>query len=90
MFKTTLTAAIFFLSIYHYSSALALTGSNVPDKKNPSRSKRDSLSMNNTINKNFLIHVKKRTGEIKLDGKIDEEDWLKAEKATNFYMVPSL
>ena len=56
-------------------------------KKVSSHSKRDSLSINNMVNKNFIIHIKKRTGKIILDGEVDEADWLKAEKAINFYMV---
>jgi len=50
-------------------------------------SKRDSLSINSMVNKDFIIRVKKLTGNIKLDGEINEDDWLKAEKATDFYMV---
>lgn len=49
--------------------------------------KKDSTSSVMTINQNFKIHAKRTTGVIKLDGIINEEDWLKAEKATDFYMV---
>ena len=50
-------------------------------------SKKDSVSTIGTVNRDFIIHAKKIDGAIKLDGIIDEEDWLKAEKADNFYMV---
>lgn len=56
-------------------------------RRDSTRSKRNSLLINNMVNKNFIIHVKKRIGEIMLNGIVDEDDWLKAEKATNFYMV---
>ena len=46
----------------------------------------DSLTVN-TINKGFIINVKKSTDQIKLDGLINEKGWLDAEKATDFYMV---
>ena len=49
--------------------------------------KKDSLAITGTINQNYKIHAKKLEGTIKLDGIINEEDWLKAEKADNFYMV---
>jgi len=49
--------------------------------------RKDSLSSEGTVNRNFQIHAKRAKGPIKLDGIINEEDWLKAEKATNFYMV---
>ena len=35
----------------------------------------------------YKIHAKRITGTIKLDGIIDEADWLKAEVAKDFYMV---
>ncbi len=47
----------------------------------------DSTASINTINNNFVLHVKKRTGAIVLDGVLDEEDWKQAQKATDFYMV---
>lgn len=40
-----------------------------------------------TINQDYKIHIKRATGTIKLDGIIDEADWLKAEVAKDFYMV---
>ena len=49
--------------------------------------KKDSLAIVGTVNQNYKIHAKRTEGVIKLDGIINEEDWLKAEKATDFYMV---
>jgi len=49
--------------------------------------KKDSVSTVGTVNQNYKIHAKRLEGVIKLDGIINEEDWLKAEKATDFFMV---
>ena len=49
--------------------------------------KKDSSSSTGTINQSYKIHARHLEGPIKLDGVINEEDWLKAEKANNFYMV---
>lgn len=38
-------------------------------------------------NENFILHVKKATGPIKIDGLISEPDWKKAEKADHFHLV---
>src|ERR1035437_4449935 len=57
------------------------------DKKFFSVHKKDSVSSLGTVNHNFKIHAKRTTGVIKLNGIIDEADWLKAEKATDFYMA---
>ncbi|MDP2337698.1 MAG: DUF5916 domain-containing protein [Bacteroidota bacterium] len=38
-------------------------------------------------NENFILHVKKATGPIKIDGLISEPDWDKAEKAKDFRLV---
>ncbi len=86
MFKTILSLNISILLLYSFCPSAFPKGTN-SNKKLSSTSKRDSLAINNMVNKNFVFHVKKRTGVIKLDGVIDEEDWSKAEKATDFYMV---
>jgi hypothetical protein len=39
------------------------------------------------VNSNYVLHMKKMKGSITLDGIIDEEDWLNADVATDFYMV---
>ena len=49
--------------------------------------KKDSLILKKTINSDYKIHAKKMEGAIRLDGIVDEEDWKKAGKADNFYMV---
>ena len=49
------------------------------------KQKNDTIT--NTHNKDFVYHVKKMQGEITIDGKLDEPDWLNAQKATPFYLV---
>ncbi len=56
-------------------------------RKDSTRFKKDNVNIKTIVNNNFIINVKKRTGDIILDGIADEDDWLKAEKATNFHMV---
>ncbi len=41
----------------------------------------------NTFNKDFILNIKKANSVIKIDGVIDEPDWLVAEKAKNFHKV---
>ncbi len=50
-----------------------------------SKSKNDTII--NTHNKDFVIHVKKAQSNFILDGIINEPDWEKAQKATNFHRV---
>ncbi|HEY3369559.1 MAG TPA: DUF5916 domain-containing protein [Prolixibacteraceae bacterium] len=45
----------------------------------------DTLTHKN--NENFVLHVNKATGPIKIDGLINEQDWDKAEKANDFRLV---
>ena len=45
----------------------------------------DSIVRKN--NDNFILHVKKATGPIKVDGLISEPDWESAQKATDFHLV---
>jgi hypothetical protein len=40
--------------------------------------KKDSLSAVGTVNQNYKIHALRLKGVIKLDGIINEEDWLNA------------
>lgn len=47
--------------------------------------KTDSVAHKN--NENIIIHVKKATNSIKIDGLISEPDWEKAEKANDFSLV---
>ncbi|HZK96564.1 MAG TPA: DUF5916 domain-containing protein [Prolixibacteraceae bacterium] len=54
---------------------------------NTFRSKRDSIPVINIINKDYIIRVKKRAGDIKLDGLINEDDWRKGEIINLSHMV---
>ena len=47
----------------------------------------DKRSSGRGINSDYVLHIKKAQSEITLDGVIDEEDWLAADVATDFYMV---
>jgi hypothetical protein len=47
--------------------------------------KTDTVAHKN--NENIILHVKKATGSIKIDGLISEPDWEKAEKADHFRLV---
>lgn len=49
------------------------------------KSQPDSLQQ--TFNKDYVLRVKKAQNPIQIDGVVDEPDWIKAEKATNFYRV---
>lgn len=65
-------------------------GSDFPAKEvkpPPHLLRKESTSSSGTINQDFKIHASRATGPIKLDGIIDEADWLKAEVAKDFYMV---
>ncbi len=57
------------------------------DKKINPFGKKDNVSSLGSVNHDYKIHAKKIAGTIKLDGIIDEADWLKAEVAKDFYMV---
>jgi hypothetical protein len=48
---------------------------------------KDSLLLKKTINHNYKIHASLASEPIKLDGIIEEKDWLRAESATDWYMV---
>ncbi len=39
------------------------------------------------LNSDYVLHIQKMEGEIILDGVIDEEDWLRADVADDFFMV---
>jgi len=78
---------IFLLSLLFCS---ALKGDNLPsslDMALYSVSGKNTHMPLGTVNQRFVIHARKITGAIKLDGIIDEADWLKAEVANDFYMV---
>ena len=67
-----------------------VNGADLPAKGTKSNTrpfKKENTSSLGTINQDFKIHAKKAISTIKLDGIIDEADWLKAEVAGNFYQV---
>lgn len=60
---------------------MGTAGAENPFKK----SKNDTII--NTFNKDFVYYVKKAKSAIKIDGVIEESDWMVAQKANNFYRV---
>lgn len=50
------------------------------------KAKADTIT-HNTFNKDFVYTIKKAQSTIRIDGVIDEPDWVVAQKADNFYMV---
>ncbi|TVQ05258.1 MAG: hydrolase [Balneolaceae bacterium] len=40
-----------------------------------------------SVNSHYILNIQKMQGTIQLDGVIDEEDWLRADVADNFFMV---
>lgn len=51
----------------------------------PPNGKKDPVF--NTYNSRFVYKAKKMTGEIRLDGVLDEQDWAEAQVADNFHLV---
>lgn len=49
------------------------------------KTKNDTIG--NTFNKDFILHIKKAHSPIKIDGMINEPDWLEAERAIDFHAV---
>ena len=47
----------------------------------------NSNSQNTDNDKKYQLHIKKAIGKIILDGKLDEEDWKKADIADNFWQA---
>ncbi len=69
-----------------FSILLLLLLTNVGLFANPlNKSKNDTIR--NTFNKDFIYQLKKATSSIKIDGVIEESDWMVAQKANNFYRV---
>ena len=56
-------------------------------KRNPAVRINKADPATNKNNTDFVLHVKKATEPIKIDGLISEPDWTVAEKATNFHLV---
>ena len=44
-------------------------------------------NLRSSLNSHYVLHIRKMEGTITLDGVIDEEDWLRADVADNFFMV---
>ncbi len=44
-------------------------------------------SISRSVNSHYVLNIKKMEGTITLDGVIDEEDWMHADVADNFFMV---
>jgi hypothetical protein len=47
----------------------------------------DDRSLSRSVNSDYVLHIQKMEGEIVLDGVIDEDDWLRADVAKDFFMV---
>jgi len=75
--KPSLLCLFLFLTLYSYSE-----NNEFPDIKGIQN---DSAVHKN--NENYILHVKKATAPIKIDGLISEPDWEKAEKAKDFHLV---
>ncbi len=65
-----------FLNLLSYSST-----------KNPTLRRLKTDALENKKNTDFVLHVKKATEPIKIDGLISEPDWATAEKAKDFRLV---
>jgi hypothetical protein len=85
MNKLTLFVSIILLCL----DLILLGANNITDQTSDSFifNSSDTTLTINTVNKDYVLRVKKSTGKIKLDGIIDEPDWIMAQKATDFYMV---
>jgi len=75
--KLCLLSVFVLLSYFAYSSP----------KKNQATKEPKSIPALNKKNLEYVLHVKKALGAIKLDGLIDEPDWKTAEKAKDFHLV---
>ncbi len=74
---------LFFLFACLVLNLLSLSAAtNFPNKK-----KSADNPVIQKYNDNYILHVKKATGPIKIDGVINEKDWAEAEKATDFHLV---
>jgi hypothetical protein len=74
--KNLFVSAICLLSVCNFALAVLPSNLSMP-----------ADSVRETFNKDFIIHVKKATDNIEIDGKIDEIDWLQAQKADSFFQV---
>ena len=61
-----------------------LTGKSLAMQPQPFES---DPSISRSVNSHYVLNIKKMEGTITLDGVIDEEDWMRADVADNFFMV---
>lgn len=47
----------------------------------------DQGTIRSSVNSHYVLNIRKMEGTITLDGVIDEDDWLRADVADNFFMV---
>jgi hypothetical protein len=75
--RFSLLCVLFLINLHSYST----------NKKGPETKGTKPISALTKKNLDYVLHVKKATSTIKLDGKIDEQDWKDAEKAKDFHLV---
>jgi len=75
--KFCLLSLFILLNCFVYSS----------QRKSPTVKGRKTNEASNKKNLDYVLHVKKAVDRIKLDGVIDEPDWISAEKAKDFHLV---
>ncbi|HNX55607.1 MAG TPA: DUF5916 domain-containing protein, partial [Prolixibacteraceae bacterium] len=75
--RFSLLCLLFLINLHSYST----------NKKRPETKGTKPISALTKKNLDYVLHVKKATSTIKLDGKIDEQDWKDAEKAKDFHLV---
>jgi len=75
--RFSLLCLLFLINLHSYST----------NKIGPETKGTKPISALTKKNLDYVLHVKKATSTIKLDGKIDEQDWKDAEKAKDFHLV---
>lgn len=75
--RFSLLCLLFLINLHSYATT----------KKRPETKGTNPISALTKKNLDYVLHVKKATSTIKLDGKIDEQDWKDAEKAKDFHLV---
>jgi len=75
----------FLILIFSLQPVLLFAATSDSGKKHRNGNK-DSIKIN-TINSNFILHVKKTSEHIRMDGLLNEKAWKEAEKAAKFHMV---
>jgi hypothetical protein len=75
--RTYLLGLLFLFGLLSYAA----------EKKTPRAKKLNSVSVVHKNNADYILHVKKATSPIKIDGLVNEPDWATAEKAKDFRLV---